>query len=80
MDVRCPASRHLLFSVSGEVELGDEIEIKCVCKRLVFVRDPHSPKLTSETRTRLRSESYSSEEIGYASTEFSSGLHRPATD
>lgn len=79
MDVRCPTSRHLLFRVKEAVDLGTEIEIRCVCKRSVTICDPRTPQLT-ETRTPLRSESFPREEMGYASTEFSTGLRRSAAD
>lgn len=73
-DVRCPVSRHLLFRVSEPIELGAEIEIRCVCKRSIRIRDPRSPQLT-ETRTQLRSESFPREETGYASTDRRTGTH-----
>lgn len=68
MDVRCPISRHLLFSVAADVPLNVEIEIKCVCKRMILVRDPRVPEIKPEARTPMRSEPNSREELGYAST------------
>lgn len=74
MNVRCPVSNHLLFSVSELVTLNTEIEIKCVCKRMVTIRDPRTPQVTRD-QNPVRSESFPREEKGYASTEFGTGLH-----
>lgn len=75
MNVRCPASKHLLFSVADDVTLNTEIEIKCVCKRFVRIRDPRTPEVTRD-QSPLRSESFPREETAHASTEFGAGLHR----
>ena len=74
VEVRCPASRHFLFSVADEVTLNTTIEIKCVCKRMVTIRDPRTPQVTRD-QNPTRSESFPREEKGYASTEFGTGLH-----
>lgn len=74
MDVRCPVSRHLLFRVADEVDLGTEIEIKCECKRLIVIRDPRNP-LPTEARTLLRSEPNSREELAHGPTNQRSGPH-----
>ncbi len=73
MDVRCPVSRHLLFSIAEEVMLNTAIEIKCVCKRFIKVLDPRNPQVTRD-QNPLRSESLPREESAHASTKFGAGL------
>jgi len=77
MEVRCPISRHLLFRVSEDVELSAEIEIMCVCRRVIYIRDPGKPQLTpTETRARVRPESNPHrEDLAHASTITVTGPH-----